>query len=84
MSILEELLHGAKDVALSGHIRPDGDCVGSVMAVYQYIKKNMPDMEVKVFLETPSSVFSCIQGIDDIDSKMDTLYEYDAFILLLL
>ena len=58
MSRLEELLQGAKKVALSGHIRPDGDCVGSVMSVYQYMKKNMPEIEVKVFLETPASVFS--------------------------
>ena len=82
MSRLEELLKGAKDVALSGHIRPDGDCVGSVMSVYQYIKKNMPWLEVKVFLETPSSVFGCIEGIETIDSSMDTLYEYDVFIAM--
>ena len=79
---LEELLAGAKNVAVSGHIRPDGDCVGSVMSIYQYIKKNMPETEVKVFLETPSSVFGCIDGIENIDSQMDTLQEYDVFIVL--
>lgn len=82
MSRLEELLKGAKEVALGGHIRPDGDCVGSVMSVYQYIKKNMPWLEVKVFLETPSSVFGCIEGIETIDSNMDTLHEYDIFIAM--
>ncbi len=82
MSRLEELLKGVKDVALGGHIRPDGDCVGSVMSVYQYIKKNMPWSEVKVFLETPSSVFGCIEGIETIDSNMDTLHEYDIFIAM--
>lgn len=82
MSRLEELLEGAKCVAISGHIRPDGDCVGSVMSVYQYIKKNMPEIEVGVFLETPTPVFECIQGIDVIDSKMDTQKEYDVFIAL--
>ena len=56
MSRLEELLNGVKSVAISGHIRPDGDCVGSVMAVCQYIKKNMPGISVGVFLEKPSSV----------------------------
>ena len=79
---LEELLQEAKKVALSGHIRPDGDCVGSVMSVYQYIKKNMPEIEVKVFLETPSSVFDCIKGVEDIDSSMDTTEEYDIFIAM--
>ena len=82
MSRLEELLEGAKDVALSGHIRPDGDCVGSVMSIYQYIRKNMPNVEVKVFLETPSSVFGCIEGIEMIDSQMNTMHEYDIFIAL--
>ena len=82
MSRLEELLQGAKKVALSGHIRPDGDCVGSVMSVYQYIKKNMTEIEVKAFLETPSSVFDCIEGVEDIDSSMDTTEEYDVFIAM--
>lgn len=82
MSRLEELLEGAKDVALGGHIRPDGDCVGSVMAVYQYIRKNMPNVEVKVFLETPSSVFECVKGIEEIDSNMDIIKEFDVFIAL--
>ena len=82
MSRLEELLKGAERVALSGHVRPDGDCVGSVMAVYLYLRKNMPNMEVKVFLETPSSVFGCIEEIEVIDSNMDTKEEYDVFIAL--
>jgi phosphoesterase RecJ-like protein len=82
MSRLEELLQGAKKVALSGHIRPDGDCVGSVMSVYQYIKKNMPEIEVKVFLETPASVFGCIAGVEDIDSSMETTEQYDVFIAM--
>ena len=82
MSRLEELLKGAGSVALSGHIRPDGDCIGSVMSVYQYIKKNMPELAVGVFLEEPAPVFGCIQGLEVIDSHMDTLHEYDVFIVL--
>lgn len=82
MSRLEELLQGAESVALSGHIRPDGDCIGSVMAVYLYMKKNMPEIEAKVFLETPSSVFGCIQSVEEIDSEMNSAKEYDVFIAL--
>ena len=82
MSRLEELVKGAKRVALSGHVRPDGDCVGSVMSVYQYLKKNSPELEVKVFLETPPSIFECIKDFDVIDSNMDTQDVYDAFIAL--
>ncbi len=82
MSRLEELVKGAKSVALSGHVRPDGDCVGSVMSVYLYLKKNMPWLEVKVFLETPSSIFGCMKEIEVIDSNMDTQRVFDVFIAL--
>ena len=82
MDRLEELIKDVKSVALGGHIRPDGDCVGSVMAVYLYLKKNMPWLEVKVFLETPSSIFGCIKDFEVIDSNMETSKVYDAFIAL--
>ena len=36
--ILEEL--GSRDtIAIGGHVRPDGDCVGSCMGMYLYLKK---------------------------------------------
>lgn len=82
MSRIEELVEGAKSIALSGHVRPDGDCVGSVMAVYQYLKKNMPWLEVKVFLETPPSIFECIQDFEVIDSDMKDSKIYDVFMAL--
>ena len=33
MTILEQMLEGTKSVAILGHIRPDGDCLGSTLAV---------------------------------------------------
>ena len=35
MGRLEELLENTNSVAISGHLKPDGDCIGAVMAVYQ-------------------------------------------------
>lgn len=75
--ILEEV-KGAKTIAISGHIRPDGDCVGSCMGLYLYLKKELPDAEVKVFLERPSDVFECISGVNEIvqaDESDDTVYD---------
>ena len=43
MNVIEEL-KGAHVVGITGHIRPDGDCTGSTLALYNYLKKNMPDM----------------------------------------
>lgn len=42
MIILDEI-KGAKKIAIGGHIRPDGDCVGSCMAMYLYLRKAVPD-----------------------------------------
>ena len=82
MSKLEELTADARSIAISGHIRPDGDCIGAVMAIYQYLKRNMPQKEVRVFLETPAPEFSCIQGIEEIDSLMEEEKVYDLFLIL--
>ena len=48
---IDEYLAGVKTVAISGHIHPDGDCIGSCMGMYLYITKNYPDIRVDVFLE---------------------------------
>ena len=33
-------LESVQTVAIAGHVRPDGDCVGSCLATYNYIKDN--------------------------------------------
>lgn len=46
--ILEEL--GSRDtIAIGGHVRPDGDCVGSCMGMYLYLKKALPDAQIDVY-----------------------------------
>lgn len=72
----------AKKIVISGHIRPDGDCVGSCMATYLYLKKNLPKADVKVFLEQPSEVFSCIKDFEQIDTTFSYEDECDVFICL--
>ena len=37
--ILDEILKGKKNVALGGQVRPDGDCVGSCMGLYHYLRE---------------------------------------------
>ena len=59
--ILEEL--GSRDtIAIGGHVRPDGDCVGSCMGMYLYLKKALPDAQIDVYLEKPADIFDCIHG----------------------
>ena len=49
--LIDELLIEAKSVAIFGHVRPDGDCVGSTLGLYNYICDNYPTIQVQIFLE---------------------------------
>lgn len=80
INLLEEC-KDAKSIVISGHIRPDGDCVGSCMAMYLYLKKALADAAVTVCLEKPSEVFQCIQGFECIDSSFHVEVP-DVFIAL--
>lgn len=80
INLLEEC-KDAKSIVISGHIRPDGDCVGSCMAMYLYLKKAFADAAVTVCLEKPSEVFQCIQDFEQIDSSFCAAVP-DVFIAL--
>ena len=82
---ITEEVRNAGSIAVSGHIRPDGDCVGSVMGLYLYLKKELPEAEIDVYLEKPAEIFDCISHIEDIKSEfnnVDTGKIYDVFIVL--
>lgn len=81
MKIIDEL-KGAKTVAVSGHVRPDGDCIGSVMGLYLYLKKEMPEAQIDAYLEKPAEIFGCIDQIEDIKSEFNTDQVYDVFVAL--
>lgn len=63
---IREVCKDAERIGISGHIRPDGDCVGSCLGLSLYLKKLFPKKEVKVFLEKPADIFYCIKGFDEI------------------
>ena len=63
---IREICKDAERIGISGHIRPDGDCAGSCLGLSLYLKKLFPEKEVKVFLETPADIFSCIKGFSEI------------------
>lgn len=81
MNVIEEL-KGAHVVGITGHIRPDGDCTGSTLALYNYLKKNEPDMDVSVYLEQPGEEFSYLSGYSDIKNTLEEGRRFDAFVVL--
>ena len=46
--MLNKMLDAARTVAIGGHIRPDGDCVGASMGLYWYVKEKYPEKEVEI------------------------------------
>lgn len=79
--ILSDILKDVKSVGITGHIRPDGDCTGSVLALYNYIVENMPETDVDLYLERPGSEFYYLKNIDKIKNTPEDK-KYDVFFVL--
>ena len=79
---LMELAEAAGNIAIVGHVRPDGDCVGSCLAVCNYITEQYPEKTVDVYLETPPAKFSYLKQFERICSDPDTGNQYDLCICL--
>ena len=62
---IDEFLSEAKTVAIFGHVRPDGDCVGSTTGIYNYIKDNYPATRVDLFLENFPDSYKILRGTTD-------------------
>ena len=80
---IDDHMSGVNTVAIAGHVRPDGDCIGSSMGLYLYFKKNYPEVRVDVFLEDIPEEFLFIKDADKINHSFTTDIEsYDLFICI--
>ena len=80
--MLKEVLKHVKTVAIGGHVRPDGDCVGSCLGLYQYIKENYEEIQADVYLEDIPDSFHFIKAAKEIRHEVPDKKEYDLFIVL--
>ncbi len=78
---LKELCENANSIAISGHVRPDGDCIGSTLGLSNYLKKLYPDKRITVYLIDPNPLFNFLQGFDEI-VKVPASDVSDLFIAL--
>lgn len=81
MIYLDEILQGAKTVGITGHVRPDGDCVGSTLGVYNYICDNMPQVDVDIYLQPIKEEFQFLRNSDKVKENADAGKVYDVFIV---
>lgn len=75
--------YNVKSVAITGHVRPDGDCVGSSIALKNYIESNYPNVSADVYLQSKPNVYSYLKGFEEIktepeDNKYDMLFVLDC------
>ena len=74
---LKETLQGVKTAAILGHVRPDGDCIGSCLALYNYIETYFPEIQAKVYLQEFMPEFLMLKNADKIvhDCSEDVVYD---------
>lgn len=82
MEHFNEQILKAKKIAITGHIRPDGDCIGSCLALKQYILDNYSEKTVDVYLEPISLEFQFLNHANEIKNKPDNDRIYDLFFVL--
>ena len=71
MTVLEQMLEQTGSVVILGHVRPDGDCLGSTLGLYHYIQTNYPAIRAAVYLEESSPKFGYLAGYDAIVHETD-------------
>ncbi len=84
MNSLEECLLGeepVRTVAIAGHVKPDGDCVGSCLATYNYLKTYHPQIAADLYLEPIPNIFKFLARADEIISESDYTKAYDLLIV---
>lgn len=71
----------ARSIGIAGHIRPDGDCVGSCLGLAGYIK-DVYAVEAEVFLENFPLAFSFLKGSEKVIMTYPVRKPFDLFIVL--
>lgn len=71
-----KLAEEADTIGISGHIHPDGDCVGSTLGLYNFLKDTYPNKSIRLYLEEIPEVFSFLQRSEEIcHEKTDITFD---------
>ncbi|MBQ8800281.1 MAG: bifunctional oligoribonuclease/PAP phosphatase NrnA [Lachnospiraceae bacterium] len=79
---LFQLVNEAKTIAIAGHVRPDGDCVGSCLGLYNYLTEAVAGKQIDVYLETVPAAFSFLKNKEQALKEAKKEKTYDLFIAL--
>lgn len=81
MEKLSSHLNHVSTATILGHVRPDGDCVGSCLATWNYLHTWYPDIRADVYLEPIPNIFRFLSGADRIISDFGRDFAYDLCIV---
>lgn len=82
MDELKNIAEKANNIIITGHIKPDGDCIGACIAAYSYLCKFYPDKNIKVYLENMSERFAFLDPDREIISNKLPVWKPDLAIVL--
>ena len=74
-----DLVKDAETIAIAGHVNPDGDCTGSTLAMYNYLKHT--GKTIDVYLEPIGREFRDLPGADSIKNEVEDKV-YDVFFMM--
>lgn len=79
---LDRMIRQAQTIAIGGHERPDGDCTGSCVGLYLYIREHYSDKNVDLYLEELPEPYRFLKGTDEIRHEAAEGQTYDLFLCL--
>lgn len=82
MSKLIHAIEEAQTIGISGHRRPDGDCVGACLGLYNYIRDVYPDKDVTIYLESIKKEYQFLRYSDTLNHSFTDKKELDLFVAL--
>jgi phosphoesterase RecJ-like protein len=82
MTSILDAIKGKKRIGIGGHVRPDGDCIGSSLAVYNYLCDNVPDGDIHIFLQEIPNIYKFLRNSDKIEEPGTVQESFDIFIAL--
>lgn len=65
-------------IGISGHIKPDGDCIGSTVGLCLYLRKCFPDKQIVLNLDEIAPCFASVPCVDIISSDYADA-QYDVY-----
>ena len=84
MNKIEEFIAGKKNIAIAGHVSPDGDCIGACLGLWNYLKDNAPGIRADVYLPEFPAIYAFLQGCDQVHTRLEKADagRYDLLIAL--